>query len=193
MQLCCQMSPGGMLTVLYGPGSNLLKALEDANSHCQSVGIKYPQCSIATYLFPGCKVIAGHIVALNYLLLNGPKYRLRKLSKLPVSGAFHTNLMKNASLTFKEALEKVDIKNPLISVYSNVNGKPYKNAIDIKIKLPKQIHMPVKWEQTMHHIFERSAGTQFPFTYECGPGKSLSTVLKKINMKASQFCYSVKL
>ncbi|KAK6627454.1 hypothetical protein RUM44_009931 [Polyplax serrata] len=192
MQLCCQMTPGGMMTVLYGPGSELSKALIDANDHCKTKGIRNAHCSIATYLFPGCKVIAGHVDALNFLIENGHKYRLRKLSKLPVSGAFHTNLMKEASIPFENVIEKLDIKEPIIKVYSNVNGKPYKNTKDIRKKLPKQIYLPVKWEQTMQNIYERPQGTGFPFTYECGPGKSLSVVLKKINVKASGFCYSVQ-
>lgn len=192
MQYCCDMVPGGMLTVLYGPGSNLPKALQEAEEHCKSIGVSDGICSVAIHLFPGCKVIGGHGEALNYLMQNSRKYGIRKFSKLPVSGAFHTNLVKEAAEPFKEAIKKVELKKPIIPVYSNVNGKPYKHEYEMKSKLPRQIYQSVKWEQTMQSIFERPKGELLPYSYECGPGNSLQTTLKKINKVAAKTCYCVK-
>lgn len=56
-----------------------------------------------------------------------------------MSGAFHTDLMAPAVDPFKKALHKITVKEPVVSVYSNVDGKKYHNANHIKRQLPKQV------------------------------------------------------
>lgn len=41
--------------------------------------------------------------------------------------------------TFKKALNKTEINDPIISIYSNLDGKIYKNAEHIRKQLPKQV------------------------------------------------------
>ncbi|KAL8220765.1 UNVERIFIED_CONTAM: hypothetical protein K2H54_054414 [Gekko kuhli] len=106
---------------------------------------------------------------------------------LPVSGAFHTRLMEPAVDPLSEALELTSIQKPLIPVYSNVNSQRYTQPKQIKHLLAKQLILPVKWEQTMHAIYERKKGVGFPYTYEMGPGRQLGTILKNCNMRAWKF------
>ncbi|XP_065316437.1 malonyl-CoA-acyl carrier protein transacylase, mitochondrial-like isoform X2 [Gordionus sp. m RMFG-2023] len=73
---------------------------------------------------------------------------------------------------------------PLIPVYSNVTGHRYKSADQIKKLLCQQLVKPVKWEQTLHVMYERPQNTNFPITYECGPGDLLGPILKLNNRKA---------
>lgn len=77
------------------------------------------------------------------------------------------------------------------SVYSNIDGKRYRDASHILHQLPKQITRPVKWEQLTHVLYERSQGEHFPKTYECLPGKSLITILKQVNAKAWDSSFNV--
>lgn len=51
---------------------------------------------------------------------------------------------------------------------------------------------PVKWEQTYHHMYERQQGTEFPRTFECGPGKGLTMILEKVNAKAANSAFNVE-
>lgn len=60
MQACSEMIPGGMMTVFYGPDHKLKFACEVAKKWCEKKGVINPDCRIANYLFPGCKVIAGN-------------------------------------------------------------------------------------------------------------------------------------
>jgi [acyl-carrier-protein] S-malonyltransferase len=60
MQLASEMTSSGMATVMYGPDSKLGYACLQAKEYCSSHGIEKPECTIANYLFPHCKVIAGH-------------------------------------------------------------------------------------------------------------------------------------
>lgn len=102
-----------------------------------------------------------------------------------MSGAFHTDIMKPASEKFIEVLRNSNVNDPEISVHSNIDGLAYINAMDVKKKLPKQIYRPVKWEQTLHIIYDRDKGTSFPQTFEVGPGKSLTALLKYANASAA--------
>lgn len=191
MQACADEVPSGMMTILYGADSKLTEALADARKFCIDQGIENPVCSVACFLFQGCKVVGGHNEALDYIAKNYKKYKLRKISKLPVSGAFHTQLMKEAAVPFHNCLKKTDIKPPLISVFSNVDGHKYNSPAEIVKKLPKQIYSSVKWEQTLTYVYSRKQGMSFPSTYECGPGNSLSTILKKVNAKAAINCHVI--
>lgn len=47
--------------------------------------------------------------------------------------------MAPAVVPFKKALHKITVKEPVVSVYSNVDGKKYQNADHIKRQLPKQV------------------------------------------------------
>lgn len=76
------------------------------------------------------------------------------------------------------------VRRPEINVYSNVDGKRYMNESHVRRQLVKQLVSPVKWEQTLHEIYERTQGRKFPHTYEVGPGKQLGATLRKCNRKA---------
>lgn len=141
MQLASETFSGGMATVLYGPDSELGLACKRAQEWCLDKGIEDPECKIVNYLYPHCKVVAGNIEALQYLEANSKQYKLRRIKKLPVSGAFHTNLMASAVEPFTRALRKITIEEPLISVHSNVDGKPYRSVNHILRQLPTQVSL----------------------------------------------------
>ncbi|RZC22674.1 malonyl-CoA-acyl carrier protein transacylase, mitochondrial, partial [Asbolus verrucosus] len=179
MQLASEAYKGGMVTVMYGPDSKLNQACLKAKEWAVDRGDLVPECRIANYLYPHCKVVAGSESALDYLEKNGKEFKLRKIKRLPVSGAFHSDLMAPAIEPFRKALNKSEINDPIISVYSNVDGKKYRDAEHIRKQLPKQIVKPVKWEQLLHVVYERNQDEYFPRTFECGPGTSLRTILKQ--------------
>ena len=139
MQLAGEAYRGGMVRVLVGADSKLNYACLKAKEWALEKGDEKPECCISNYLFPTCKIVAGSTEALNYLENNFKEYNLRKISRLPVSGAFHSSLMEPAVEVFRNALTKTDIQDPAIYVYSNVDGKKYKNAEHIRKQLPKQV------------------------------------------------------
>lgn len=84
------------------------------------------------------------------------------------------------------------MRRPEIAVYSNVDGKRYVTEKHIRRQLVKQLVSPVKWEQTLHEIYERTQGVNFPNTYEVGPGKQLGATLQMCNRKAFKTYFNVK-
>lgn len=113
------------------------------------------------------------------------------MQRINVSGAFHTDLMLPAVEPFAAALRKIDIKDPIIAVHSNIDGKRYAHRGQVSRNLPKQIYKPVKWEQTLHVLYERPVGSNFPDTFECGPGSTLRSLLKTVNSKAHLTCRTI--
>nr|XP_046235119.1 malonyl-CoA-acyl carrier protein transacylase, mitochondrial [Scatophagus argus] len=184
MQKASELVPSGMLSVIGRPQAQYKYACVQAKEYCKSQGIEEPVCSVANYLFPDGRVVAGHQKALDFLQQNSRHLNFMRTKPLPVSGAFHTELMQSAVEPLREVLRQVEIRRPEISVYSNVDGKRYMNESHVRRQLAKQLVSPVKWEQTLHEIYERTQGQKFPHTYEVGPGRQLGSTLQKCNRKA---------
>lgn len=121
---------------------------------------------------------------MDFVKKNAKDFGIKRLKRLPVSGAFHTELMYSAAAPVRNILNKVELHKPVVSVHSNVDAAQHKNTKFIIKNLCKQIHKPVKWEQIMHVLFSRNQGENFPYTYEVGPGNQLGILLKMTNAKA---------
>jgi len=107
-----------------------------------------------------------------------------KAIPLPVSGAFHSPLMKPAADAFTEELKKYSFAEPSLPVYLNVTGGSYEEysiaavgTTNAKIKaiMVCQIHNPVFWQQTIEAMKADGIGT----VIEVGPGKVLTGLVKK--------------
>ncbi|CAG0895933.1 unnamed protein product [Darwinula stevensoni] len=156
---------------------------------CKKQGINEveAECRIASYLYPDCKVVAGHEVALEFIEKNARDFKLLRCRRLPVSGAFHTDLMKSAAEPVRALMKRIPINPPLVKVYSNLDGHVYHTVKQIQRNTPKLLYKPVKWEQTMHAIYERKSDVPYPTTFECGPGGNLRKILERVNAKAASF------
>lgn len=188
MQKASDKNKGGMATILYknDKSSQLKMACEKARAWAFDAGVENPDCVIANHLFPQCKVISGNDEALRYISMNLKTYNLDKMKRIPAYGAFHSALMESAVEPFADTLKKIKIEEPIISVYSNTTAKRYESPSHILKQLPKQIVKPVKWEQTMHVLYELKIKDKLPETFICGPGTALKTILKQVNAKAAE-------
>nr|KAG5707459.1 hypothetical protein BaRGS_011963 [Batillaria attramentaria] len=187
MQRASEEVSSGMMTVFLSRQAKLKTAMLAAREYCsQRCNIEEPVCTIANYLYPECKVIAGHTEALDFIEKNAKAFGIRRTKRLPVSGAFHTSLMASAKQPLKEAISRVHLKKPEVPVYSNVTAAMYRHPKDVAKLLPEQVTSPVKWEQLMHVMYSRISGENFPQTFEMGPGSQLGVMLKLTNLKAYQ-------
>lgn len=98
-----------------------------------------------------------------------------KALPLKVKAAFHSPFMKEAADGFARELEQVLVKERTIELYSNLTAEPYSQ--DVRGLLSKQICNPVQWEKTINHMIDRGIDTFI----EIGPGKTLTTMMKRIN------------
>jgi len=96
--------------------------------------------------------------------------------RLPVSVPSHCSLMKGAAEQLGEALARVEISAPRIPVYHNLDAQPRSDADGIRLALKEQLYRPVRWTQTIRSLGAAGIGAFF----ECGPGKVLSGLNKRI-------------
>lgn len=121
--------------------------------------------------------------------MNYKDFKLKRVKRVPVSGAFHTKLMfsDNHLGQFKDLLKSIKFEKPSMETYSNLTATTYDDVqYNVRCNLIKQIYQPVLWEQILHRIYERRKDSDEPFpeTYECGPGTQLGTILKQVNNRA---------
>ena len=164
--------PHGMLSVV---------GLSDADLEavCAEARAKVPNsvCVIANYLFPQGRVVSGHKDALEEAQRLATAKGALKAVSVAVSGAFHTELMAPAREKLTAALDGVTINNPVVPVYSNVTGEPFRDAKHIRELLPRQLVEPVRWEGTLRALV--AAGkTQL---HELGPGQQIKAMVKRID------------
>jgi len=189
MQAASEITRSGMMSVFIGADNKLAFGLEVAEEWCRREHqIESPVCKIANHLYCGAKVVAGNVEALDFLEKNKDDFKIRRCKRLPVSGAFHTTLMIPAMEPFYEALKMTKLSRPRVPVYSNVQNVVYTRPDEIVRYLPKQIVSSVKWEGSMTSLFNLGPDDIYPNVYECGPGRSLSAILQKVNGKAAKKC-----
>lgn len=187
MQRASEEVSSGMISVFLGREAKLKTAMLAAREYCQQrCDIREPVCTVANYLYPECKVVAGNTAALEFIEKNAKSFGIRRTKRLAVSGAFHTSLMASAKQPCKDAFSKVTLSKPEIPVYSNVTASMYKQPKKVTELLTEQLTAPVKWEQIMHVLYSREQGENFPRTFEMGPGSQLGAMLKLTNVKAYQ-------
>jgi [acyl-carrier-protein] S-malonyltransferase len=92
-----------------------------------------------------------------------------------VAGAFHTSLMQSAADSFARLLDDFENKDPAIPVMSNVTATPMMAAGQCMTDLAEQIRSPVRWHQSITSV-QKAGVTSFT---EIGPGKALTTMLKR--------------
>jgi len=160
---------GGMLAVI-GQG------IDDVESAIQD----YPHVSVANYNSDEQVVVSGEQSMIQglYETLQARKWSVMKLA---VGGAFHSELMKDAAVDFRKALDTVSINGPSIPVVANLTAKPYPESADkIRDILSDQIYSPVRWTDTIRHIRSRAANDESVEFSEFGPKKILTGLQKNI-------------
>ena len=136
--------------------------------------------SPVNYNSPGQVVIAGHQSAVQRACQACLESGARKAVPLVVSGPFHSSLMQPASGQLKEVLEQTTFSTPTIPVINNVDVKINNDPEQIKQSLIRQLYNPVRWSETVQW-FEANGVTEY---IECGPGKVLAGLNKRINRRA---------
>lgn len=167
MQKACEANPSTMAAIL-GLDDNVVEEI------CAGIDeVVVP----ANYNCPGQLVISGTIkgvdIACEKLKAAGAKRAL----PLQVGGAFHSPLMEPAREELAEAIGSTTFRKPICPVYQNATAAPSSEVDDIKKNLIAQLTAPVRWTQSVRRMTEDGARTYI----ECGPGKVLQGLVKKIS------------
>lgn len=133
------------------------------------------------YNSPGQVVIAGTAVAINRACELAKAAGAKRALPLPVSVPSHCCLMKPAATKLAAAMEQINISKPQIPVLHNVDVAVHSEPETIKQALVQQLYSPVRWTETVSKLVADGI-TEFA---ECGPGKVLAGLAKRIDKSAS--------
>ncbi|MGC0118339.1 ACP S-malonyltransferase [Pseudoalteromonas piscicida] len=141
--------------------------------------------SPVNYNSPGQVVIAGHVEAVNRASEACKEAGAKRALPLAVSVPSHCALMKPAADKLAEDLEILAFSEPKFDVINNVDVAVAKDAAAIKDALIRQLYSPVRWTETVQAVAKEGVTT----TFEFGPGKVISGLVKRIDRSVS--CVSV--
>ena len=99
---------------------------------------------------------------------------------LPVSAPFHSSLMKPAAERLKARLSEIEVRSPEIAVVNNIDVAAVQDPAAIKDALYRQAFGPVRWVEVIQALRARG----LTHIMECGPGKVLSGMVKRIDAEA---------
>ncbi|RTL13045.1 MAG: [acyl-carrier-protein] S-malonyltransferase [Neisseriaceae bacterium] len=132
---------------------------------------------------PGQVVIAGSKAAVDQAAEVLKAKGARKIMPLPVSVPSHCDLMKPAAEKLAQELDRIQFNQPKISIVQNVNAAIANEIASIKDGLVKQLYSPVLWTDSVKTL----AAQDVSIIVECGPGKVLSGLNKRIHETAVIF------
>ena len=174
MQKSCESTNGTMAAILGLDNS----IIEEICSNIEGTVVA------ANYNCPGQVVISGEVSAVKNACEKLSETGARRALILPVGGAFHSELMKDAKDELSKAINETSFNSPICPIYQNANGRPEHLVDNIKRNLISQLTSPVKWTQSVNKMIEDGCQDFI----EIGPGKVLQGLIKKINRDANVSC-----
>jgi len=175
MQAAVSVGTGKMAAIIGFDDSKIAGLCEQAA--CGQV------VSAANFNSPGQTVIAGDVDAVQRTMALCKEAGAKRALPLNVSVPSHCALMRPAAEQLQAELDKVQFSSPQIPVVQNVNAQICDDPNLIKENLIKQLYEPVLWVDSVKYIGESGVEK----ILECGPGKVLSGLIKRIEPDISCF------
>lgn len=169
MQAAAPTGTGAMAAVLGAEDALVLEVCEA----CSGREVVVP----ANFNSPGQIVIGGHADAVDRALTMLAERGVRKAVKLAVSVPSHTPLMREAANRLAEAMNGLQWSTPQLPIVQNVDAEVRTDVASIRDALVRQLYLPVQWTQCVEALVARGAGR----IAECGPGKVLTGLIKRID------------
>lgn len=178
-QLMQQAVPAGTgaMAAIIGMDDSRIDAI------CQSVAGD-EIVAAANFNSPGQTVIAGNKAAVERAMAACKDAGAKRALPLNVSVPSHCSLMRSAADQLAEDMTNIEFKHPELPVVQNIHGRAAKDAGEIRDNLLKQLYMPVQWVDTIGYMRDFGIGK----VVECGPGKVLGGLIKRIH--ADMECFS---
>ncbi|MBL0371217.1 ACP S-malonyltransferase [Rhizobium sp. KVB221] len=143
---------------------------------CASVA-SLGSCQIANDNGGGQLVVSGEKAAVEQAAALAKEQKALRAILLPVSAPFHSSLMAPAAEAMREALAKVDARDPIVPVVANVRAAPVTKASEIVSLLVEQVTGQVRWRETVEWFAKNDVTT----LYEIGSGKVLTGLVRRID------------
>ncbi len=175
MQEAVPMGEGTMAAIMGLPKEDVIECLKLVSG--------YGVVEAANYNCPGQIVISGHSKAVERACSMLKEKGARKVKLLPVSAPFHSSLLKPAGKKLEKDLENISLKDLEVPVVANVHAQFIKDKNEVKKCLVEQVSSSVLWEDSVQNMIDNGVDTFI----EVGPGKGLSSFIKKIDKNVFVF------
>ena len=135
----------------------------------------------ANYNAPGQIVISGDVEAVARAGEIAKHKGARRVIPLPVSGAFHSPLMRPAAERLARAIAAVEVRAPRCPVIGNARAERIESAAALRAALEAQLTQPVRWEASMRLLLADAPA----WFIEVGTGRVLCGLLKSVAPEAA--------
>jgi len=169
IQAACVANPGAMLAVINLDRSALEKIAAETG------------VTMANINSPDQIVLSGTAEGIAKAEALCKEAGAKRALPLPVAGAFHSPLMQPAADKMAAFLKEIPLAAPEIPVLSNVTGKPHESVDVLRANMVAQITGSVRWVDSMQWL----AAQGVTEVVECGPGKVLAGLMKRIDKTVS--------
>ena len=169
MQQAVPVGQGAMAAIIGLDDQAILEACTEAND----LGV----VDAVNFNAPGQVVIAGSNEAVERAMEICKDAGAKRALPLPVSAPFHTSLMKPAADNLADMVNAVTFRSPEVPIMHNVHAQNEQDPQAIKALMLEQIYSPVKWVDCVKQLKQSGVST----LVECGPGKVLSGLAKRID------------
>lgn len=176
MQEAVPTGQGAMAAILGLDDDGAKAACAEARGEVQAVNFNAP----------GQVVIAGEKAAVERAIEKCKARGAKRAMPLPVSAPFHSTLMRPAAERLRDYLAKVTLGAPQCAVVNNVDVKVENEPARIRDALVRQAASPVRWVETIQAMAAMGA----THIVECGPGKVLAGMTKRIAPQLESFTLS---
>lgn len=173
MQDAVPAGQGGMAAIIGLEDAAIIEACER--------GAEGEVVAPVNFNSPGQVVIAGASAAVERAMALCKTAGAKRALALPVSAPFHTSLMQPAADGLAPKIADTEFRSPRIPVVHNVHAKTESEPEAIKRLMIEQIYSPVMWVDCVRALVNDGVAT----TVECGPGKVLSGLNKRIDKSLS--------
>lgn len=171
MQTAVPVGVGGMAAIL-GLDDDTVRAL-CTESAAAGAGV----VEAVNFNAPAQVVIAGHKAAVEKACELAKAKGAKRALPLPVSAPFHSSLLKPASERLRDYLASIEVNVPQVPIVNNIDVASVMEPAAIKDALVRQAAGPVRWVECVQAI----AKTGVTHVIECGPGKVLAGLTKRID------------
>lgn len=171
MEEASKNSKGAMAAVIGLPASTVASTCEEIDEIVEAVNFNSPSQT----------VIAGEVEGINKAIRSLREKGAARVVQLPVSGAFHTPLMRGAASRFSRFLDEIDFGEPSCPIITNVDAQYKIRGDAVREALKRQIDHPVLWEESMKKILRK----KIDLFLEVGPGRVLRSLMQRIERNAT--------
>ncbi len=168
MQEACEQNPGSMLAVLGLPR----EAVEQVAARSGA--------EVANFNEPSQTVLSGTREAIDAAEKVAVELKAKRAVRLSVAGAFHSTLMKPAADRLADLLAGIPFSTSRFPVMSNATGRPHGTPDEIRQAMVLQVTSSVRWSDSIQYLASQGVGRYV----ECGPGRILTGLVKRIDREA---------